>query len=420
MFLDRYYDSYLLYTIMRRPQHMKKTKKVLILLLSVSISALFGCATEPEVSAPIDANAPSTDATLTLTGQWLIDDKGELIIDPQPSGLTMWQDQLVMIADASANDTQVKRLHFINPVNAQRKTLSPIYKISPDLTQSCFNQYLLSKPDLEALVKDPTNPNGFITVTEDASTLGKLTEACQVAFRDTYSTDYPTVLVRLHWDGTQLSVTGVRAVQFPQNAQIGNSPNDGVEGLSIDGNKLFIALEKDANYRARIFSTVLDEGFWRDHRFVAVKDEDFSIPELNQPGTRFVPHPINGTDIFEYNGSKWLLAAARNDNQLWLIDIAKQRPTKIVNLRFMAPTQLGHQPSAMDCPSSTLMDNASLEGVAVANGSVYLVNDPWKRNYWKNIQCESTRSAYAEHMNGLLFTTTVAELFRHARDMGAK
>jgi hypothetical protein len=86
----------------------------------------------------------------------------------------------------------------------------------------------------------------------------------------------------------------------------------------------------------------------------------------------------------------------------------------------MAPTQLGHQPSAMDCPSSTLMDNASLEGVAVANGSVYLVNDPWKRNYWKNIQCESTRPAYAEHMNGLLFTTTVAELFRHARDMGAK
>jgi hypothetical protein len=399
---------------------MKKTKHVLILLLSVSISALFGCTTQPELSSPIDANAPSTNTTLTLTGQWLLDANGELIIDPQPSGLTMWQEQLVMIADASANDTQVKRLHFINPLNAQRTALSPIYQISPDLTQSCFNQYLLSKPDLEALVKDPANPNGFITVTEDASTLGKLTDACQVAFRETNSTVYPTVLVRLHWDGAQLTVTGVRAVQFPKNAQIGNSPNDGVEGLSIDGNTLFIALEKDAHYRARVFTTELDEEFWLDNGFVQVVDQKLSIPELNQPSKRSVPHPINGSDIFEYNGSKWLLAAARNDNQLWLIDIAKQRPTKIVNLRFMAPTQLGSQFAALDCPATTLMDNASLEGVAVAEGNVYLVNDPWKRNYWKNIKCESTRSAYAEHMNGLLFTTTVAELFRHARDMSAE
>jgi hypothetical protein len=399
---------------------MKKTNNVLILLLSVFMSSLFGCTNVAELSPEIDSTAPSTNATLTLTGQWLTDGNGGGIIDPQPSGLTMWQEQLVMISDASANDGQVKRLHFIDPTSAQRKTLSPIYQISPNLTQSCFNQYLLSKPDLEALVKDPSEPNSFITVTEDASVLGKLTQECQVAFRDTHSTIYPTVLVRLRWDGTQLWVTGVRAVQFPVNAQIGNTPNDGVEGLSIDGNTLFIALEKDVNYRARIFSTVLDEQFWADSGFVSVVDSTFMIPELNHPDQRPVPHPINGTDIFEYQGSKWLLSAARNDNQLWLINIAKKRPTKVVDLKFMAPTKIGTGPAPVDCPAFTLMDNASLEGVAVANGKVYLVNDPWKRNYWKNILCEATRPAYAEHMNGLLFTTSVVELFRHTRDMSAE
>lgn len=393
---------------------MKKTKNTLILLLSVCISTVLGCASAPVPSSKL------TGTSLVLSGQWLMDSNGQLINDPQPSGLTFWADQLVMIADASAAEAQVKRLHFINHTNAQREVLSPTYKIAESLEQTCFNQYLLSKPDLEALVKDPANPQGFITVTEDASVLGKLTEECADRFKNTHSTVYPTVLVRLHWDGAQLLVTGVRAVQFPDNADIGNSPNDGIEGLSIVDQTLYIALEKDKHFRARIFSTVVDDTFWLETGFVSVVDEKLMLPELNQPGQRAVPHPINGMDTFVYQGNTWLLAAARNDNQLWLIDLAKQRPTKIVDVTFMAPTQLINEPILAGCPTYTKMNNASLEGVAVADGNVYLVNDPWKRNYWKNIQCESTRSAYAEHMNGLLFTTTVAELFRHARDVGAE
>ena len=64
------------------------------------------------------------------------------------------------------------------------------------------------------------------------------------------------------------------------------------------------------------------------------------------------------------------------------------------------------------------MHNASLEGVAVDDQTVYLVNDPWKVNYWKNIQCENTRPWYATMMGGLLFTVSVEQLFLHARDIG--
>ena len=46
------------------------------------------------------------------------------------------------------------------------------------------------------------------------------------------------------------------------------------------------------------------------------------------------------------------------------------------------------------CPEFEFLDNASIEGVAVSDKQLYLVNDPWKRNYAKNIQCEAWREAY--------------------------
>jgi hypothetical protein len=66
------------------------------------------------------------------------------------------------------------------------------------------------------------------------------------------------------------------------------------------------------------------------------------------------------------------------------------------------------------------MNNASLEGVAINGDDVYLVNDPWKKNYWKNTQCASTRPAYHHLMSGLLFKTDIATLFRYARDISAQ
>ena len=93
-----------------------------------------------------------------------------------------------------------------------------------------------------------------------------------------------------------------------------------------------------------------------------------------------------------------LIAAARNDDQLWLVDLSKQKPTQVINLRFFAPTL----DTSGQCEPYELMDNASLEGVAVAHQSIWLVNDPWKRNYLKNVQCASNQPRY-EAMAPLIY-----------------
>ncbi len=397
-----------------------------ILVLCLLILSLSSCSTIEPSDVSVEKVQPPI---LTLQGQWLVDQQGQILVDPQPSGLTLYDDKLVMISDASADDSQVKQLHFIDPNTGMRHTTTGQYVLTETVAAGCFAQYLQTKPDLEALIRDPQHPNGFITVTEDASVLGKLTPACQLQYKATGSTQYPTVLVRLLWDNNVLSVTGVRAVQFPTDALVGNSPNDGIEGLSIVDRTLYLALEKDANYRARIFSTLITDDFWQRDEFVRVSDTAWQLPDFFAGRTtdKREPHPINGTDIVTYQDTTWLVAAARNDNQLWLVDTAQIKATKVVKLAYLAPNYLRQsklQPDELStstnkqCALNTVMHNASLEGVAVDDQTVYLVNDPWKVNYWKNIQCENTRPWYATMMGGLLFTVSVEQLFLHARDIG--
>ena len=131
--------------------------------------------------------------------------------------------------------------------------------------------------------------------------------------------------------------------------------------------------------------------------------------EVNDPGLRLPTfaagnHPINGMDYLPLAGHAGLLvAAARNDNQLWLIDLSKQQPTQIIHLAFEAPTTLPNDAEVPpNCAAFELMDNASLEGVAVEGAQLWLINDPWRRNYLKNVACESNRERY-EAMAPLIF-----------------
>ena len=370
-------------------------------------------------TASSESRELATASELEVVGQWLtaIDDSSGFYIDPQPSGLTWYKNTLVSISDASADATQIKRLHFIDP-HSSIVTKSQPYTIAPNVVDSCFTQYLLTKPDLEALVKDPLSPDSFITVTEDASTLGKLSPACKAKFSATHSTSYPTVLVRLQlvpknsdtgiqaFANAPLQVTGVRAVQFPMSSEVGNFANDGIEGLAIVGEQLLLGLEKNMHNQARVFSTQLHDAFWQTEEFIAVQDTYIDYP--NYAKTR--PNPINGLETFTWNGQEWLIAAARNDNELWLVNVNNVTDKYKVKLKFIAPN------IGASCPRLSTMDNASLEGVAVANGVLYAVNDPWKKNYHKNIKCEEMRIFY-ENSAPLLFKITLEEVWRRAQKL---
>lgn len=271
-------------------------------------------------------------------------------------------------------------------------------KLSEDLASSCFAAYLSSNPDLEALVVDPDDDRVFYVATEDAST-EILSEACQQQFVHTGSTQYPSLLIRLELQqDNSVTITHVWPIQFAADMQIGDFPNDGLEALTFGMVRtLYLGLKKDSHDQARIFSLKIDTGFWLRSDFAKVSEVKLRLPKFDQGN-----HPINGMAYYQHQGAGYLIAAARNDESLWIIDLTAQKDTRILPLKFDAPII----PGDITCGKWERMDNASIEGVAVDGTTLWLINDPWKLVYAKNIQCELNRSKF-DNMAPLIFSIPI-------------
>ena len=344
----------------------------------------------------------SAAEALPLQGQWLTDTSGRTLLDPQSSGLTLRHAELIHIGDNSAASAQRNVLMKIDPATGQLNAAPVKITVAEPLTRGCFGPLLTAYPDWESLTWDRQDDTTLITVTEDSSNY-QLTGECASRYADTNATPYPTLLVKIKIDKalSKAEIVAVRPVQFPAEAKVGNFANDGIEGLAIDNdNQLYLALEKNQANAPMIFSTAYDDNFWQDEQFVKVKDTGFILP-LPDGGN----HPINGLDYLAHPDSShpgYLLAAARNDNQLWILDLSRQKPPLVQSLEFYAPTYSAN--TNPPCPAYEKLDNTSIEGVAVSDKLVYLVNDPWKSQYLKNIQCP----ANAEHFK--LFSPLLFQL----------
>ncbi len=369
------------------------------LLAGVALSVLVACSEAP-VEAPTEASMPEAPkADPVLAGKWIMEADGGVMLDPQTSGLTHRNGKLYSISDGSALKSQRLQIHEIDPASA---TLSPkvdAMSMAGRVRRSCFAQYLSDEPDLEALVADPNDDNVFYTVTEDATRTGALSDNCQKRFENTGSTDYPTLLVRVEATSEgRYRMTHVRPLQFPLEFAVGDFPNDDIEGMALsqDGT-LYLGLERDNAGNPRIFTVQLNDEFWQQTDFAVVADPALAVPTFDSGR-----HPINGLEYYSpAEGKGFLLAAARNDNELWVIDTTGALPTKKISLQFSAPSG-----DPVNCAEQEIMDNASIEGLAVIGDTLWLVNDPWKVNYMKNLQCEANRARY-EGMAPLLFNMPI-------------
>jgi hypothetical protein len=337
----------------------------------------------------------------TLKGKWLVENNEKVMLDPQTSALKFWRGQLLSLSDRSAHTSQQKQLHIIDPSNGLVAEKSLVMTLSDNVKKSCFYQYLADKPDFEALAIDPNNDNVFIVATEDARDGVQLSAACQQRYKDTGSTHYPSLLVRLELSiDNVLSMTHVRPLQFATSYSVGDFANDGIEGMALGKNStLYLGLEKDKKGLARLFSLPLSESFWASNEFAPVVDTEVELPTFKKGR-----HPINGMDYLSVDDHPgYIVAAARNDNQLWIIDLAKQQPTKVISMKFLAPVISKNK----QCNDWELIGNTSLEGVAVANDKIWMVNDPWKKHYMDNVKCESNRDKYSK-MAPLLFSLPIS------------
>ncbi|MDY6977499.1 MAG: hypothetical protein SVW51_15060 [Pseudomonadota bacterium] len=341
-----------------------------------------------------------TDLTETTVGKWILDEDGKVMFDPQTSGLVVLDGQLVTIADASADVTQQLKLHTISPETARLSASSKRFSFSRAVRRSCFYGYLSEQPDLEALAVDPRDSSVIYTVTEDATRTGALSPRCETKYEDTGSTDYPTLLVKLtRQDNGAVEMSDVRPLQFPKEFEVGNFPNDGIEGLTMaDDGTLYLALEKDKAGQPRIFTLSVDKDFFSSSDFATVSEPDLQLPSFTSGN-----HPINGLALYTYStGASYLFGAARNDNELWVIDTSGSKPTKRIPIIFDVA-------SDQSCEQYT-MDNSSMEGLVTIDSTLWIINDPWEKNYMKNATCEAHKPRY-EDLAPLLFPIEINDVW---------
>jgi hypothetical protein len=398
-----------------------KTLKAIV-NTAIIVMVCVGCSQQAKEKIPklndVDTSTVvSIDAEIELAGRWIMDLDADVMLDPQTSGLKYANGYLYSVSDGSANVSQTRRLHQISMRDSSVTAKYGPTTFSKGVAESCFYNYLANKPDYEALVPVNGDDDVWIFVTEDASRTRQLSDACQEQYKASGSTLFPTLVVRLKLTKNQLEVTHVRPVQFDPKARVGNFPNDGIEGLTItrDG-RLLLGLEKDDFGHARVFELSLTDDFWQTQTFAKAKDSKLLLPKFTSGN-----HPINGMDVYypSADSQGYLFAAARNDSELWIVDLAKRKPTKRVKLTFRAPSvqsvatyraDESAEESALTngCEETHIMNNASIEGLAVVENEVWLVNDPWKVNYIKNAVCEADEPRY-KRMAPLLIKLEIGE-----------
>jgi hypothetical protein len=343
-----------------------------------------------------------TDQKLQINGHWITEQNGQVMLNPQTSGLVNWRGGLLTMSDRSAHPTQRLRLRIISKDEALLSAPDLPMILSEALQTSCFAAYISDNPDLEALAVDPDDDRVFYVVTEDASYAEPMSESCQQKYLGSGSTTYPTLLARLELqaDNTVL-ITHIRPIQFTADMQIGDFPNDGVEALAFGQERtLYLGIEKDINKKARIFSLQMHSEFWQSNEYAAVTNFAVKLPDFESGN-----HPINGMDYYQTpDGREFLLVAARNDETLWVVDLSGKKETHILPVDFFAEIQS----NSKGCENYEAMDNASIEGVAVVDNTLWLINDPWKAVYLNNVQCEQNRANY-QMFAPLLFSVPIQE-----------
>jgi len=357
-------------------------------------SLLVSCGQSPE--------SVQVEQKLQVNGHWIMEQNGQAMLNPQTSGLVKWRDKLLTLSDRSADPTQRLRLRSI--VRDKSLLNGPDFPmiLSEELQTSCFAAYISDNPDLEALAVDPEDDRIFYVVTEDASDAAPMSESCQKKYLNTGSTNYPTLLVRLELQtNNTVLMTHIRPIQYTAEMQIGDFPNDGVEALAFgQGRTLYLGIEKDKNKRARVFSLLMGSDFWQTEEFAVVSEFHLKLPVFESGN-----HPINGMDFYQTSdGREFLLAAARNDEALWVVDLSGKNDTVILPVEFFAEIQT----NSAGCENYEVMDNASIEGVAVIDNTLWLVNDPWKAVYLNNVKCEQNRQHY-QKFAPLLFSLPIQQ-----------
>ncbi|MEE3181048.1 MAG: SdiA-regulated domain-containing protein [Planctomycetota bacterium] len=334
------------------------------------------------------------NSRVELRGRWVLDSGGKAVgPDSFRRGLQtsalLWRGS-VLLSVGDQRSQYPSHLFHINPANG--RLLGPPMKITPPGEKPGENRHFktyrsIPNSDFEGLAADPAVKNRLYGITED-------------------KVPWISVL-RLEKSGgaTTVKLESLTQVRFPE----GLKPWDGnknfrLEGIALgeDSARAYLAYERALDDLPRILEIKLADLAGKDS--VTARDLEISFDSVTRrPDKKKSLLNINDIQFLRRDKRSWLIALARDQERILLIDLEKARVVRWVDLDLREP-------------GGGKIYWVSPEGIAIdqQGGRLWIINDPdsvsgnYRRRGVK--KADGMYALYAP----LLFELKLAELFPSA------
>ena len=346
------------------------------------------------------ASDETLPTTLEIRGRWILDTEGKPVAPEsfrrglQPSGLVWRNGVLSSIGDQRSQFPG--RLFRIDPTSARLVGTPGPLTVTPAQIASSrhFAGFAeLPNPDFEGITLHPGRSGTLFAVTED-----KLPWIAELRSTEGRTGRPPHALA--------VSVVNLTELRFPAGlTPWRGKTNFRIEGIAVsddasdDTRTVYLAYERAADDLPRILTTSLAATRSGKTTRLEILPIDFaSLPRRSDKKRALLN--INDIQFLRHEGAPYLIAVARDQERLLLIDLEARKVARRIDLELRDPR-------------GRAVHWVSPEGLAFDEKSdrLWIVNDPDSvRGNYKLLGEESASGHFASYAP-LLFETRLSTLF---------
>lgn len=302
----------------------------------------------------------------TIRGRWVFDAEGRAVPPRQferglqTSGLVFWKGVLWSVGDQRSE--YPAHLFRIDPATSRLIGAPiPIRAVGGDAGSALADYRTIRNPDLEGITVHPRKEDTLLGVIEDKRQW--LLEIAVERVPPSGDGEGPGAAAEL-WSARLVRIT---PVEFPDDvAPYRDDSNYRLEGLtaSRETGQVYVAYERLKDGLPAIYQLTVDEAT----SGAPVRPERLRIDFASVPPREDKPRArlnINGLDLATIDGREHIVAVARDQERVLVIDPSTGAVRSVLDLHLRSP-------------DGELMLWVSPEGIAVdpASRRVWIVNDP--------------------------------------------
>ena len=311
-------------------------------------------------AAPPEGPAPG-GAPLALRGIWVADAEGKptppgsFTRGLQTSGLVFREGELWSIGDQRSQfPGQIFRMDARTARLLEKPVKLEVPEEKPGENSEFAAYRRIPNSDFEGFALDPLEPGTLYAITED-----KIPWVAEIHLERSQEGPAPA--------SHRARIVQLGRIRFPPDAEPWREdPNFRFEGCAIhdDGKTLYLAFERAKDELPRLYRSGLVAA--RSGKEIALEKVPVAFgdvpPRKDKPEARL---NLNDIAFFRHEGRPALLAIARDQERLLVIDLDRSAVARCVDLDLLDPT-------------GAAIEWASPEGVAIdpPRGRVWIITDP--------------------------------------------